>query len=93
MSTTGKVAPHETLLKRRLNVTAPNAMVVKIQELAEAEVGYDLSVCAPLRDQVDRGDELIIALDVELEFGVDDLFINRKTTIERLAEEVVGKLT
>jgi acyl carrier protein len=51
-------------------VTAPNAMVVKIQKLAEALIGYDVGVTIPLEEQgFDSIDLEDLLYQIEGEYG------------------------
>jgi len=69
-------------------VTAPNALVVKIQKMAEAAIGYDVSTTLPLHEQdFDIYDIYNLEHDIESEFDLEDgLYIGSDGTVLKIAE-------
>lgn len=71
-------------------MTVPNALVVKIQKMAEALIGYDVGVTLPLYEQgFDIHDICCLELDIESEFDLeDDMYIGDDCTIEKIASYI-----
>ena len=73
-------------------MTVPNALVVRVQKMAEAAIGYDLDLEVPLDDQgfdsIDRGS---LGYDLECEFDLEDDAVLISDTCTILS--ISGKLT
>ena len=70
-------------------MTVPNALVVKIQKMAEAAIGYDVGVTLPLSDQgFDSYDLICFEIDLECEFNLDNVEVSDTCTIEKIASYI-----
>ena len=71
-------------------MTVPNALVVKIQKMAEALIGYDVGVTLPLYEQdFDIYDIYSLEHAIESEFDLEgDLYIGNDCTIEKIASYI-----